>query len=88
MAISIRNAAVGDTLVLENGYQATVTRESGSPLWSPGCADSVRARYHHPTDDGWNGHEGDWDADGAKQSAGAWPAGADVVMIIPGIKKG
>lgn len=80
--ISIRDAYIGDTLVLANGHEATVVRESGSPLWSPGCRDSVRAIYHHPTDDGWNRAEGDWDADGTKQSAGAWPEGADAVCVI------
>jgi hypothetical protein len=61
--------------------RATVTREAGSPLWSPGSRDTVRARYHHPTDSGWDGKEGDWGVDGAKQVAGAWPEGADVIAI-------
>lgn len=79
--MDIRKAKPGDLLILRNGHYATITRESGSTLWSPGCADSVRAVYHHPTDGGWDGATSDWDPDGAKQCPGQWPEGADVIAV-------
>jgi hypothetical protein len=81
-SIDLSAVAVGDVLVLNNGCYAVVTREPGSPLWEPGSRGSVRAVYHHPTDDGWDGSSGEWNADGAKQSPGAWPEGSDVFQVI------
>jgi hypothetical protein len=83
--INLATARVGDVLVLKNGHAATVTREAKSPLWSPDSRGSVRAVYHHPTDEGWDGHEGDWDADGTKHSKGSWPEGSDVFHVVPRI---
>lgn len=77
----LRAATPHDLLVLANGCTATV-----EPL-PPKAQGFVRARYHHPTDRGWDDHVGDWTMDGAKECPNQWPEGSNVVRVVRQVSK-